>query len=502
MDIKWILFLCLVIFMLSATSCSYANKTNTLNYTYGTVSINDSPLDLKSNSNFNNSFNKVNSNSDNFSIYYGERIEIDGISDVKYNCTVFIDNKLVNFISNFSTTVNMYNYDSVMLNSFYPNVGLHNLSIIFEFDTPQKYDVKIDSFKKEHIPDYNKSMNHCLQFWFNVNDESTAKKRYSYNTTFNILKKKTVHIINISSFATYSNELLFNVMVDNPENSSFCFISNKTGVVADDSYRGYGLLGDMYDFDNLRYKINPGVYNLTIVNTYDNTFDTASFILYNDISINTTYKIKDNDVILNVEMWCEYNTPIQFRMNKLINETRYDYRVISKEILSNDNNHKFNFEICFNNVDNNDYWVDIWDYQNRIDEIYFTVNAFVDETEISGDIIDVNETGDVEKNVSNSYGNNAGVNGFGDNLNLKGNSTNSNSHKIFNVHNNDFREVINGCGGFTSKIDFISSENANSYEINEKSVSKSVNNMFSNLGIIILVLIAFMLGFFRFKRQY
>lgn len=48
--------------------------------------------------------------------------------------------------------------------------------------------------------------------------------------------------------------------------------------------------------------------------------------------------------------------------------------VISKDISSEDDNHKFNFEICFNEVENNNYLVDIWDYMYRIDEVYFTVN--------------------------------------------------------------------------------------------------------------------------------
>ena len=520
---RWVLFICFGIIALSVASCSYAsNETNILNNTENTVCINTPSVDLESNNQNNDILDNANSE---ITIYYGERIDIDWENDGSWdgefdwdfnehcNCTVYIDNKLVSFIQHFKNgkTINMYNYDYTnyfedFLNSIYPNVGLHNISIIFEFDTPQKYDITINQYKDEFEDRY---ICNVLLFQFKVNDVSEAKKRYSYNANLNIIKKdKTVYITNISSFATYSNELLFNVIVDNPKNSSHIFISNKTGIVAFDS--GYGMFSswNMYDFDKLRYEINPGIYNLTIVNAYDNTFDTKSFILYNDININTTYKIKDNNVILNVEIWCEYNTPIQFIMNKLIDKMPYEYRVITKEILAKDNNHKIHFEICFSNVDNNDYYVDIQDYQNSINGIYFTVNyTFVNETETNiEDFSDIGETDNVEKNVSkihkynNTNGNGTKSNSTGTNLNLKRNNTNSNSHES-NISNNNFKEEISEFGDLASIVDPVSSEHANSYELIEKSTSKSSDNIFANLGIIILLLIALIVGFLRFKRE-
>lgn len=479
-------------------SCSYAsNETDILNDTVDTVSINTQSVDLKSD---NDCFEDTNSDIDNISIYYGEVIDIEGGFDEQYNCTVYIDNKLVNFIPDLRSdkTINMYNYYEDYLNSIYPDVGLHNMSIIFEFETPQKYDITLEMYKDD-FKDSGYIYN-VLCFYSNFNDDLQAKKRYSYNTNLNILKKdKTVHITKISPFASYTNPLVYDVIVDNPNNSTIVFISNKTNIVTLDT--SFGDIGQEYSFDKLRHKIKPGSYNLTVVNAHDNTFDTAPFTLCNDILINTTYRIKDNDVILNVELWCEYTTPIQVIMSKFINETTYDYRNITKKILANANNHKFKFEICFNDVDNNNYGIYIHDYYSFIDCVYLTVNyTHVNETEISED--NMNET----VNVSNKYNNNNlycnGTNGTGANLNLKKNNTDSNSYKSYQSNINDLKEVNSAFGDFIESKDSISSENSNSYEIISKSALKSSNNIFSNLGIIILLFIAGIIGYLKFKHEY
>ena len=408
---------------------------------------------------------------------------------------------MVNFISDLKYgTINMYNYDynnyKDFLNSIYPDAGLHNISIIFEFDTPQKYDVTMKTYKddSEDYYDYN-----VLWFHFNINENLKAKKRYAYNTILNILKKeKTIHITNISS-ASYTNPLRYDVIVANPDNSSYVFISNKTGIVISDTSFGYR--ERTYSFDGLRHKMKPGVYSLTVVNDYDNTFDTAPFTLCNDIIISTTYKIKENDVILNVEIWCEYNTPIEFTMQKLINGTEYEYRTITREISASTNNHKFNFEICFDDVDPNGYLVSISDYWSTIDFFNLTVDYnSVNETGISEDNNDVNET----VNVSNKYNNDSNINGngTGTNLNLKENNADPHSYKSHESKGNDFKEVISGFGDFIESKDSISSENTNSYEIISKSALKSSNNIFSNLGIIILLFIAGIIGYLKFKREY
>ena len=518
---RWVLFICFGIIALSVVSYSYASdETDILNNTVNSVSVNASSVDLESDNYGEDSFDDVKSDIDNITIYHGEQIYINCDFELysypPCSCTVFIDNKLVNFTSYSESRINMYNYEVYedFLNSIFPNVGLHNMSIIFEFDTPQKYDVTLNQYKYEDWQIYND-----LRFQFNINENLEAKKRYSYNTTLNILKKdKTVHIGNLSSPVTYNHLLSYDVSVDNSGSLTRILISSTGDIIDFDPSADNHCV---YDFKNLMQEIKPGVYNLTVVNTYDNTFDTASFLLCNDISINTTYKIKGNDVIFNVELWCEYNTTIEFDMYGLINET--EYWGLTKEIIVNGNNYKFNFEIYFNNVGNNDYYVDIFSDGYLLDKIYLTVNyTFVNETDVIEDISDVNKTDVIEdvndlnktenvsdiieKNVLNVYnsnntdGNAIKRNGTGDNLNLKGNSTNSNSHKS-NVHNDDFKEVISGFGDLASSVDSVSSENANSYELIEKSTSKSADNIFSNLGIIILLFIAFMVGFLRFKRE-
>lgn len=253
----------------------------------------------------------------------------------------------------------------------------------------------------------------------------------------------------------------------------------------------------------MRNKIKPGVYSLTVVNDYDNTFDTASFTLCNDIIIYTTYKIKENDVIFNVELWCEYNTPIEFTMHKLINGTEYEYKTITREILASTNNHKFNFEICFDDVDNNEYLVSISDYWSTIDSFYLMVNyTSSNETGISENNYDVNETVNVSNKYNDSNIESNGTNGPGDNLNFKDNNTDSNSNNSHKSKGNDFKEMISGFGDLISSKNPISIDNANSYEIIRKSTLKSSNNMFSNLGIIILFFIVLIMGFLKFKREY
>ena len=233
----------------------------------------------------------------------------------------------------------------------------------------------------------------------------------------------------------------------------------------------FGYMERTYSFDALRHKIKPGVYNLTVVNDYDNTFDTASFTLYNDIIIYSTYKIKNNDVIFNVEVWSEYNTPIEFSMFKIVNGTPYEYRVINKEILANTNTPKFNFEICFDNVDNNDYYVSISDYWSTIDFIYFTVNfTTVNEIGINNSTDDMmNETVNisdiVKRNTSGIYNDNDmegnDTNGVDANLDLKENSTNSNSQQSHKSNGEDFREKNSDFGDLISSVDSISGKDTN-----------------------------------------
>lgn len=259
----------------------------------------------------------------------------------------------------------------------------------------------------------------------------------------------------------------------------------------------------------MKNKIKPGVYNLTVVNDFDNTFDTASFTLFNDIIINTTYKIENNDVIIDVKLWSEYTTPIQFNMYK-INGTVYEqYRSITKEISVNDNNHNFNLKIRFNNVDNENYDVVILDYYNIIDDINFTVNyTFINETKINEDIININKTVKISDNVENNLsddnrgntgGNANSINNTNYNSDLKENTSDSNSQKS-NVYD-DFKKVISGLGDLANNVNSISNENVNSYEIIKNSASKSLD-MFSNMEILILLLIAFIVGFLRLKHEY
>ena len=400
----------------------------------------------------------------------------------------------------------MYNYDfsayyNDFLNSIYPNVGLHNISIIFEFNTPQKYDVTI---KNNFYTNYDGLYNGLL-FQFIENKNSNAKKIYSYNGNLNIFKKnKTVHITNISSSASYTNPLFYDVIVDTPQNSLLIFISNKTGVVKYD-YSNFGMKCT-YFFDRFKHEIKSGVYNVTIVNEYDNTFDSALFTLCNDIIINTTYKIKDDDVIFNIDLWCEYDTPLEFNSYKIINDTVYNHRYITKEILGT-NNHKFNFEIIFNNVDNNMYSLDVWDYFTSIDRFHFTVNkTYVNEDEnienISGD---VNESVNISNSsISKIYMiNNKNSNGTNDNLDLKQNNTtfNSNQSHKSNFRHDNLRKIVSEICDSVGSDDSVFEDDVNSYEIHEKSSSKSSSNLFSSLRIIFLLFIALVVGFLKFKMN-
>lgn len=499
--------MCFWIIALFVASCSYAsNETDILNNTIDTDCINIPLSDLESDSYDNDSFEDMNSDIDNISIYYGERIDINWDFEENCSCTVYIDDKLANFLYDSGYgTVNMYYYDYTeyndFLNSVYPDEGLHNISITFEFDTPQKYDIVVEVFRDELE---NSRVINYVWFYFHVNEDIKPHKRYSYNTTLNILKKdKTVHIMNISS-ASYSNPLCYEVIVDNPENSSFIFISNKTDIVISDI--SFGHMERTYYFDGLKHKIKPGVYNLTVVNEYDNTFDTASFTLCNDIIIDTTYKIKDNNVIFNVELECEYNTPIEFALYRIINGIPYEYRIVSKDILANTNAPKFNFEICFNDVEYSDYYISISDYWSTIDYFYFTVNyTNVDEYRSDNDIGVMNETVNVTdivlKNISGIYGSNVSDNGANTNLDLKENIAKSNLYHAHKFNAEDIREGMGDFGDLISSVDSISREDANSYNLISKSPLKLSKNIFSNSGIIILLFIVFIIGFLMFKRE-
>ena len=168
--------MCFGIISLFVASSSYAtNETDILNDTVDRVNINTQSFDLESENYDAGSFDDANSDIDNISIYYGERIDIDWGLEEQGNCTVYIDNKRVNFISDLKYgTINMYNYDynnyEDFLNSIYPDAGLHNMSIIFEFDTPQKYDVTMETYKDDS------DKFNVLWFHFNVNEDLKAKK--------------------------------------------------------------------------------------------------------------------------------------------------------------------------------------------------------------------------------------------------------------------------------------------------------------------------------------
>ena len=499
---KIILILCMF-FIISMISVTHA--THELNETLE----NDELL-----INYNNSFDTLEDNeTSNYNNYQlkpeitivkSEDIPIKINSPVSGEITVCIDSKYNSSLSfEGNEVIKVPTYDPLYFSYFDTDfinldVGIHNVSFLLYLNTDDYYTTNFSIINSYLTIDI------IQNYSFNLPNYSFNFPKYEIN--LNVIKKnKTVHILDVDS-APISYILNVKFKCDNDEDE-FCVIVSKEDNIIETWLENYEFnqnSDSIFEFE--WYDIKPvGKYNITVVNLKDGTSDSAPFNVYNEIKlINSTYRINNDNMDVYIELESEYNTTIESYV--WVNGTCL--HSIMKNILVNSNNHNFNFEFNFNNLLPGKYEFilsDKWyiysfpfEIKNNSDVNYSNYNGSIDDVPIN---ITLNNTEIVFNSTFDDSNSNISI--FNDKNNSDSDDSNHNgfnnsNHRQFHEKNKniDLKRNIGDLISSSSQDDSIKS-----YELSKKSVSKSVKNIYTTIGLIILFILSFLIGYFKFRKN-
>ena len=397
-----------------------------------------------------------------------------------------------NFSKNETILIPTYNLESFDNDSIMNiDVGLHNISFIFNFKYYSRYtaDISIDE-------------NSALTF--QINKKYTTHdftNRYTYNSTLNILKKeKSIHIVKFKYYNlidggdcqihvdNYQEELIFYYGI---------IISNKEEIIYKERF--YIPHVEFTTDMGLYYVQNVGFYNFAVVNLVDGTSDSIIFKASKyKPNLNISYIINESNITF-----------------QIINP-KYDYYLpdyvitvdnLTKEIIMLPENGTACI-VSFENLNHGIHTMTLYCYEYTYIESFFYemtfkignnssnpyqgINSFINQS---------NSDNNVSHNLTFIKGNRTG-----NNINLVGGDgknhnhiRNSNSKKKNNV---EFKEerITSAFGDIKSSDLSEDLSTQKSYEIVEKSILNS-NHVFIQLSLIIIVFLSLVIGYFKFKKN-
>ena len=257
---KLLFILFIIIFTISSVSAT--DEVNSTHVEYNNLDSNKSTHnDIESNEDM---------NSVNLSINQGNKIPLIINSSVEGSVEIFIDGKLeYNYLFDLEDklNINTFNTNSFDIENSNLNIGLHNITFIFNFDRNWNFNPKIEV------------VNSSYYFKFSYNHDENYNNFYSYTSSFKILEKnKSVHILNDYFEKIYSYDYNINIHFDDLTDDYYLIgiiISNETKVV----HKTKEFI-KIDEFGNCIYNVpylDSGTYNLTIINLEDGQSDTISF---------------------------------------------------------------------------------------------------------------------------------------------------------------------------------------------------------------------------------
>lgn len=505
------LFVCLAvllfIFQLSFVNALTDNETCLINemevIEHQELGINESD---NSESNFKTDHDDKSSYIENkMKFNQGDKIPLHINSPVEGDLKVLIDDKdygLWHFKQDETILIPTYNpesfYDDTKTNI---DVGLHDISLIFNFKDSNYYDAEV-SFHEDST----------LNFYINT-DGDVLREDYHYNHTLNILKKeKTIDIYYLDKFSFYEPNH-FDIYINGRNLYEFEKNDNDPyGMIISDGtkilYKGDG--SDEFSFPILNtqelfdlYEFNIGIYNLTVINLLDGTSDSTIFEIYKYSPIfNMTYLINESDITFRLGGLWNYENNVVITVDNMTKEILYDCMdiFVTFENLTPGSHvmrmycpeNKYSYGYAYNTT------FEIKSNSPLINESDYT---YINQSNIDNSSDIANSTYNNFSNIGNNNNTGNSLNSNKKNNNIQNDKkTNSKSKKNIKTRIEDNPIITVGEENMLSDSSDDSSTNK-VYDISQKSVAKSIDNPLTELGLIILLLISFIVGYYRFGEK-
>jgi len=401
---------------------------------------------------------------------------------------VLVDNNeygLWNFSNNETLYIPTFNPESFENDSIVNmDVGLHNISFIFNFKYFSHYTVN-------RLFDMNSTLN------FQINNDYFSpiqSNNYTYNSTINILKKeKTIHIVKFNYYNLCEHG---EYEIHRDYIKKYCLdygviISDDKEVIFKDKF----FLTDNVVKDGLDYIYYPGSYNFTVVNLDDGTKDSIMFkALKYKPKLNIKHIINESNITFQIttvlghegfcyitvdnitkESWANYYGPIDNVTFENLSSGIHTMSLYCEEYSEAES---FFYEMTF-------------EIENTHNNSYEDNNTLINQNNTLNNNTPINMTfikGDGTFNATNPLDGN-GKHNFVKNLNSKKKNNVKSEKKV----------EISTFGDIKSAdlSDELSTQK--SYEIIEKSTLNS-ENILIKIILLILMLISLMIGYFKFKK--
>lgn len=521
-----LLFLLLVVFLsVISVNASAELQYNETEVKYNTNTINNINVSVDDKLSDNTDEGVVVDTNITLSLQQGEHVEI-----------VFNQFKLLE-----SQSPDFHINDGVSCSGFY-NSNEGHYYIYFNYNGDNAVNVGMNTLTVEYLgysSTVEKINSNSIQFKTNDLKITKQSKYYSYKFNLNITKKqeKTIQIMNKNiSYYFYKDKYIFYKLMDIGEFFDVQLILSKNEkMYYNDKLESWNIDNNYYSFDLSRpylledIKLFPDFYNLTLVN-YDGTNDTCLLelkkapwnILFEYEIINDTVKFQfDSNSFIEYEIiklgnYSDYNMTI-----KLGNITK----LISCKYIEFCREFDDNVNVLFDNLNDGFYDVvieipgnDYIEYFSYATQVEIRNKTLIPDDNINDDISEYETNHISEYNVTNntviSLINITGDSDSNSSVLSHGNNSNSNSaivsgsdgkkHSSNKIENNidDFNEkYVSDYGNLESTRSMQSIDNAKSYEISEKSVSKSIDDLLTKLGVTIFSCMSLMVGYVRFEKN-
>ena len=484
---KLFVFLVLILFILqiSFVNAQNDNTTKIINKTedefdHPKLSINNNSQNIDNISEIKDFYNEK-----ELEFNQGDKMPIHINTPSEGILKVLIDNKeygLWNFTNNDTIYIPTYNPES-FFNETIMNIGIgsHDISLIFNF--------KYGNYNMNMSFDMNSTLNFNFYQHFS-NDLANSEVRYS--SKLNIIKKeKTIHIVkftfhNLCEYGTYK----IHVDNKNDEDAYGVIISNESGIIYK---KDYYYCSDYETYWGL-YEINEvGIYKFFVVNFADGTTDTIFFkVSKYQPKLNITYNL--NKTNMTIHIFNPLRDYVAIVFVTLDNATKEVYMF---------KNCGSKYEVSFENLTSGIHVMSVYcdeDYNSY--SFFYSITFEIDDSYINpnedNNIIANQTTLDIN-NTSNTTSNTSNINSK--NGNIHKDIKNSNSHSTKNNGNSINKLITSEFGNIKFSDSNYDSPTLKSYEISEKAVIKSSDNILTQLGLIVIFCIFLMVGYFEFRQK-
>ena len=434
--------------------------------------------------------------------YQGDEILIHIDSFEEGNLEVLVDNEYLgswNFTLDETISIPTYAPES-----FYDDsktnicVGMHDIRLMFNFNSMNNYFAIIDE--------------DSLNFVFIKNTDNVLTNTLTWNSELYIKEKNPPEIeFTLQKFHIYEEIAHFYIWFNddwlgeyNANDSIGIIVSNKTGIIYKNNithseYNNY----NYYDGFFIHFNItDAGIYNWTAVNLM--TGATRS-VLFEIIKYNPEYQI--NYSINGSTFVFEFE---QIKYWYLSNFTICVDNIT--KIISN----WWRGEVVFDNLNPGVHVLTFYCPEDGFSESFFYKMIFeINGTVNASDEEDNNISDNNNTDTNNTIDNTTNLAGQGNSSDFVGNSSNSNGGNTYprkNYKNENFNSKKNHksrldnsqeltVGGDDIISDFSSVSNSKTYEIQGKSASKSIDESLTKIALILIIIISFIMGYFKYKRK-